>query len=142
MPCITWLLPFIGHTGIATTDGKINDFDGPYHISVDNFAFGRTLKYVVCEVEEERYAEWDECVDEANKEYRGRNHQLCCDNCHSHVARALNNYRYMGRENWTMVSVWWLLITSGKYVSCGAVLKTYLPFLIICALIATIAVLT
>ena len=62
-------------------------------------------------------------------------HNICCDNCHSHVARVLNNFKYKGRENYTMVDVWWMLITSGKYVSWLHVLYTYLGLMVICGLI-------
>lgn len=34
IPLITWLFPFIGHMGIARTDGIIRDFAGPYYVSV------------------------------------------------------------------------------------------------------------
>jgi hypothetical protein len=34
IPLITWLFPFIGHMGIARTDGVIRDFAGPYYVSV------------------------------------------------------------------------------------------------------------
>ena len=30
LPLISWFLPFIGHTGIALSDGVIHDFSGPY----------------------------------------------------------------------------------------------------------------
>ena len=61
-------------------------------------------------------------------------HNICCDNCHSHVARVLNNHRYMGKENWTMISVWWLIMTKGKYVSRFHVLMTYIGFIVIAAI--------
>jgi len=38
------------------------------------------------------------------------------NNCHSHVARALNKCNYQGRSNYTMIGVWWLTITQSKYV--------------------------
>ena len=31
---ISWILPFIGHVGIATANGVIYDFAGPYFVSV------------------------------------------------------------------------------------------------------------
>jgi hypothetical protein len=40
IPIITWLLPFVGHMGICSSDGTIHDFAGPYFISVGNLAFG------------------------------------------------------------------------------------------------------
>jgi hypothetical protein len=37
IPVLTWLFPFIGHMGIARTDGVIRDFAGPYYVSVRIF---------------------------------------------------------------------------------------------------------
>lgn len=34
IPFLTWLVPFIGHVGIGTTAGEINDFAGSYYIHV------------------------------------------------------------------------------------------------------------
>ena len=44
LPLISWFVPFIGHTGIAMSDGIIHDFAGPYFVSVDDLAFGETHK--------------------------------------------------------------------------------------------------
>ncbi len=49
IPLVTWLLPFIGHLGIATSQGIIHDFAGSYFISVDDFAFGSPHKYSFAE---------------------------------------------------------------------------------------------
>merc|ERR1712168_36405 len=46
LPCITWLIPPIGHTGIAYSTGVIRDFAGPYYVSEDNLAFGKTTRYL------------------------------------------------------------------------------------------------
>ena len=35
LPCVTWFLPFIGHTGICDTSGVIYDFAGPFYVSED-----------------------------------------------------------------------------------------------------------
>ena len=40
LPCISWFLPFIGHTGICEENGIIHDFAGPYTIGIDEMAFG------------------------------------------------------------------------------------------------------
>ena len=32
LPPITWLIPFIGHMGIANSKGIANDFQGPYTV--------------------------------------------------------------------------------------------------------------
>ena len=84
-------------------------------------------------------------------------HNLCCDNCHSHVARALNSMEYDGSTRWNMVTLALLMlvhgkfvfllsslstevwikysISPGKYVSCGAAIKTWLPFFLLAAII-------
>ena len=69
-------------------------------------------------------------------------HNLCCDNCHSHVATALNMMRYQDSENWNMVSLAVLMLVKGKYVSCGAVIKTWTPFLILATLFTVIILTT
>ena len=61
-------------------------------------------------------------------------HNLFCNNCHSHVARAMNEYQYRGRTNYTMIDVWWLTVTKSQYVSWGHVVKAYLGFFIIMSL--------
>lgn len=43
-------------------------------------------------------------------------HNLCCDNCHSHVALALNLMRYNNSTNWNMVTLCFLCLIYGKYV--------------------------
>ena len=42
-------------------------------------------------------------------------HNLCCDNCHSHVARALNLMRYNGSTSWNMYKLGFLVLLYGKY---------------------------
>eukprot|EP00542_Grammatophora_oceanica_P000618 CAMPEP_0194063176 /NCGR_PEP_ID=MMETSP0009_2-20130614/79658_1 /TAXON_ID=210454 /ORGANISM="Grammatophora oceanica, Strain CCMP 410" /LENGTH=133 /DNA_ID=CAMNT_0038715197 /DNA_START=34 /DNA_END=432 /DNA_ORIENTATION=+ len=91
LPPITWIIPFIGHTGIANSQGIASDFQGPYFVGDQGrMAFGsptRALRLDVSDLPDER---WDEAIEEANQVYRGRMHNICCDNCHSHVANALN----------------------------------------------------
>ena len=62
LPGITWLLPMIGHTGIAGTDGIIYDFAGPYYISEDDFAFGETHKYVELDIPAHQLAKFNEDI--------------------------------------------------------------------------------
>ena len=100
---------------------------------------------------------YDRAVGEASDLYSGRMHNLCCDNCHSHVARALNSMEYDGSTRWNMVTLALLMlvhgkslcllsslstevwikysISPGKYVSCGAAIKTWLPFFLLAAII-------
>jgi hypothetical protein len=46
IPLITWILPFVGHMGIANSEGIIHDFAGPFFISEDSLAFGNPVKYL------------------------------------------------------------------------------------------------
>ncbi len=126
-------MPFIGHTGICTSAGVIYDFAGPYYISEDNMGFGWPTKYWQLDPAAMRggAAAFDAAVAEANAEYRTRMHNLCCDNCHSHVARALSTVAYGGRAAWSMVFVGLYVTLFGRYVSVGAFLRTWLPFLVI-----------
>lgn len=43
-------------------------------------------------------------------------HNLCCDNCHSHVAMALNLMRYDNSSSWNMVKLCFLMLAHSKYV--------------------------
>ena len=94
IPGISWLIPVIGHTGIAGTDGIIYDFAGPYFISKDDFAFGATHKYVKLDIRQADLKKFDADIAEANRAYKERMHVICWDNCHNHVARVLNNLQY------------------------------------------------
>lgn len=132
IPIITWLFPIIGHMGIATTSGIIRDFAGPYYVSEDDMGFGHPTKYWQLKAESVRMSSWDSAVEEASVEYQKRMHNLCCDNCHSHVAMALNIMNYNGSSSWNMVKLCFLMLVHGKYVSCGAFLKTWMPFILIC----------
>ncbi|XP_076027671.1 transmembrane protein 222 [Genypterus blacodes] len=142
IPVLSWLFPFIGHMGICTSTGIIRDFAGPYFVSEDNMAFGRPTKYWMLDVSKV-YASgssaWDTAVHDASEEYKHRMHNLCCDNCHSHVAMALNLMRYDNSTSWNMVKLCLLVLIHGKNVSCAGFLKTWLPFLMLSGVILTVA---
>ncbi|XP_029421076.1 transmembrane protein 222 isoform X2 [Nannospalax galili] len=118
IPVLTWFFPIIGHMGICTSTGVIRDFAGPYFVSEDNMAFGKPAKF------------WK--LDPAQ-------HNLCCDNCHSHVALALNLMRYNNSTNWNMVTLCFFCLLYGKYVSVGAFVKTWLPFVLLLGIILTVS---
>jgi hypothetical protein len=46
IPLITWVLPFVGHMGIADSNGVVFDFAGPYYVGEDCLAFGNPTKYL------------------------------------------------------------------------------------------------
>ncbi|CAG9320856.1 unnamed protein product [Blepharisma stoltei] len=132
LPLITALIPFIGHTGICSSEGVIHDFSGPYTVSVDDMAFGNPTKYVPLECESKK--SWDEAVDKGDGEYSQRMHNLCCDNCHSHVAYVLNQINFEG-GGWNMISIWWLCIRKSHYVGISGFIKTYAGFAVVIILI-------
>ncbi|KAI3381199.1 hypothetical protein SNEBB_008625 [Seison nebaliae] len=153
IPFISWLFPIIGHTGISFTNGIITDFAGPYVVSEDNMAFGRPLKYVQLDVNrvqshrldkslEERISYYDSAVTEAASIYRRRVHNICCDNCHSHCAHALDLMEYDGKSSWTMFHIALMLLLHGKYRNKKSIIKTWLPFILIVGLIIIIVVVT
>ncbi|KAE9102360.1 hypothetical protein PF001_g26274, partial [Phytophthora fragariae] len=43
-----------------------------------------------------------------------RMHNLCCDNCHSHVAVCLEHADYGGRKRWNMVELCFWMFFRGK----------------------------
>ena len=147
LPGLTWLLPVVGHMGICDSRGVVTDFAGPYHISVDNMAFSRPYLYLALDPSlaarrpggASAAEAWDAAVDAGCDEYCGRMHNICCDNCHSHVARCLNEMRYMGRSDWGMVGVGALVILRGKWVSAGHALAVWVPFLVALAIIMFLA---
>ncbi|KAI0220927.1 hypothetical protein LSAT2_027626 [Lamellibrachia satsuma] len=65
-------------------------------------------------------------------------HNLCCDNCHSHVAYALNTMKYNNSTSWNMFSLAFLVLLHGKHVSIAGFLKTWLPFMMIVAIAITV----
>ena len=146
LPPITWLIPFIGHTGIADSQGVVSDFRGTYYVGDDGrMAFGaptRVLRILPVSTGSSSSSsisreQWDTTIrDEANAEYRQRRHNLCWDNCHSHVAYALNhmNVTAYGVHKHNMVTICFLVFFRGRFLSWGGCVKQFLPFILIVAL--------
>ncbi|CAB3405391.1 unnamed protein product [Caenorhabditis bovis] len=137
IPCLTWFFPFIGHMGIATSKGVIRDFAGSFYVAEDDMGFGWPTRYLQLSPENvEGGADvFDRCIQEASETYKERMHNLICDNCHSHVALALNSMNYMEREDWNMVNLAILILTKGSYVRKIDILSQWLPFLIIISMV-------
>ncbi|CAM9716171.1 unnamed protein product [Scytosiphon promiscuus] len=134
IPCITWFIPPIGHMGIADSRGVIYDFAGPYTIGEDHMAFGRPTRYLRLDPDRCKGERWDEAVARSSETYSKRMHNLCCDNCHSHVALALKRMRYAGAEGWNMVVLCFWIFFTGRYVSVSGFLSQWLPFAIVLTL--------
>lgn len=143
LPPITWLLPFIGHTGIADSRGVASDFQGPYYVGDQGrMAFGNPTRALTIDVSKLADAgRWDEAIEEANQVYRGRMHNICCDNCHSHVANALNRMPITayGITKWDMVKICFLVFFRARFLSTSAILIQFGPF---CVLVLVICLTT
>ena len=135
IPLITYLIPTIGHTGICTSSGVIHDFAGSYTISIDNFSFGNVTKYVQLKLTNNEKKVWDNALRKGDEIYSNEEHNLCTNNCHSHVAYVLNLVKYKGYSNYTMIHIWWMLILKGKYTDFFGFLKSYIGFFIICFIV-------
>ena len=138
IPILTYIIPSIGHAGIGNSNGILHDFASSFFVSVDDFAFGKPTKYIELELTEQEKYDWDRAILKGDNKYNMEVHNLCVNNCHSHVAYVLNQLNYKGRNNYNMVSIWWMLITKGKYVNCCGFFKTYIGFLIIIFIILII----
>ncbi|EEB18630.1 conserved hypothetical protein [Pediculus humanus corporis] len=132
IPCLTWIFPFIGHMGIGTSVGVIKDFAGSYYVGSDNMAFGKPTKYWQLDPFKALggVEGWDKAINEASEIYKEKMHNLCCQNCHSFVATALNKVNY-NNSKWNMVKLAFLIIVCGKYVNVAAAFKTLLPFIVL-----------
>ncbi|PIK58895.1 putative transmembrane protein [Apostichopus japonicus] len=117
--------------GIATSTGIIRDFAGPYFVSEDDMGFGKPTRYWSLYREDIKSTVWDSAVLDASEEYKNRMHNLCCDNCHSHVAMALNLMQYKGSKSWNMIKLCILILIFGRSVGLKGFLKTYLPAILI-----------
>ena len=135
IPCLTLLLPFVGHMGIADSHGIIYDFAGSYSIGRDNMAFGAPTRFVPMFSESmkdspERVDSWDAAIRSASQDYLTHTHNLIFDNCHSHVALALNVYQYAKFTYWNMMVLTMWMFFAGRFVSFQRFLYSVLPTLL------------
>ncbi|CAI0392959.1 unnamed protein product [Linum tenue] len=134
LPVISWLIPFIGHVGICREDGVILDFAGPNFVCVDNFAFGAVTRYIQINKEKDALGKegstWDNALRKGTQEFQHHAYSLFTCNCHSFVANNLNRLGFQS-GGWNVVNVALLVLIKGQWVSTGAMLKSYLPFVIV-----------
>eukprot|EP00933_Yihiella_yeosuensis_P077577 TRINITY_DN88151_c0_g1_i1.p1 TRINITY_DN88151_c0_g1~~TRINITY_DN88151_c0_g1_i1.p1 ORF type:complete len:202 (+),score=34.29 TRINITY_DN88151_c0_g1_i1:52-606(+) len=132
LPVITWICPIIGHLGMAGGDGQIWDFSGaPFGDGTGRMMCGDVVRYLQLNPRNCRKLRLNLAVQESNQIYRDRMHNICCDNCHSHVAVALEKAEYKGRQRWNMVIIAFWVFFQGRYTNAIAVVKHWLPFLIL-----------
>ena len=71
------------------------------HGTVYNCKMDRSVRRFPCE--SNNPVSWDSAIYDASEIYKTRMHNICCDNCHSHVCTALDIMEYDGKSNWNMV---------------------------------------
>jgi hypothetical protein len=116
---------------LLSLSGIIHDFAGPYHIGVGQMAFGSPTRYLQYDPEKCEKKTWDEGVESGCGEYANHNHNICFDNCHSHVAQCLDDMRYGGSSSYNMFKLGVAMFFFGKFTDGWGVVKTFLPFTII-----------
>jgi len=145
LPLFTWIIPFIGHLGIVTSEGMIHDFAGSYFVNKDPhlMGFGTVTKYWRISLADinnpgtikEGAAAWDKAIETSSNAYDGMMHNLICNNCHSHVSMCLNQLQFKGSRNWNTLFMIIYMVLFGKYVSWTRIIKTWIGFVVIAGII-------
>lgn len=134
---ISWFVPWIGHLGIADSEGHVHDFAGPFTVNIGDFMVPIAKVYQFpSAVWAGREREWDAGLAQADGIYSKLVHNIVSENCHHHSARALTCMKLgSSREvaplaQMTMMEAFWLITRKGQFISPGAWLLTYLPFML------------
>lgn len=122
---ITWILPFIGHTGIANSDGVIYDFGGSHYIAVDHFTFGSPTKYLRLDPSLAKGRDWNDAIRVSADRFCERQHNIIMNNCHSHIADTLNEMKYNGRDNYTQLDVFLMMTLKAKHVGLSGFFRQW-----------------
>ncbi|GER40395.1 RTE1-homolog [Striga asiatica] len=155
LPFMSWFFPCIGHIGICREDGVILDFAGPNFVCVDSFAFGAPTRYIQLTKEQCRtllnshthdhendhiqngarteIISWDDALRKSTQEYQHQSYNILTCNCHSFVANCLNRLKF-DAGGWNVVNLALLIFIKGRFISKLAILKTYLPFVVVSGL--------
>eukprot|EP00027_Filamoeba_sp_ATCC50430_P012525 CAMPEP_0168570338 /NCGR_PEP_ID=MMETSP0413-20121227/16664_1 /TAXON_ID=136452 /ORGANISM="Filamoeba nolandi, Strain NC-AS-23-1" /LENGTH=178 /DNA_ID=CAMNT_0008602947 /DNA_START=8 /DNA_END=544 /DNA_ORIENTATION=- len=140
IPFLSWLCPAIGHLGIATSEGIINDFIGPYtiHKHPKYTGFGPVYKY--CSISYEDVHDYgkanhpaqsiDDAIEKASQIFKFKMHNLIFNNCHSHVSVALNELQFKGFTHWNTLFLILYMMVFSHYVSFARFVRLWLCCLV------------
>lgn len=131
IPVITWIIPLIGHTGIADSEGIIHDFGGSYYIAVDNFTFGRPTKFLELDPRKIQARDWNDAIQVSANKFCQQQHNIVLNNCHNHVADTLNEMKYNGKENYTQFDIFLMMTLQSEYVGFKGFLYQWSMFLLL-----------
>mmetsp|Transcript_2413 Transcript_2413/g.4871 ORF Transcript_2413/g.4871 Transcript_2413/m.4871 type:complete len:213 (+) Transcript_2413:18-656(+) len=139
-PPLTWFIPWIGHTGIADSTGRIFDFQGPYTVIEDDMMLGRATKYLPLDPDKIRSRHlqgassaqlWDAGVNAGCCDYKKRIHCLIYPNCNHHVAHCMNKMEYGGWRHYEMFQLQLLVLLFGKHCGLRGLLISLGPFTLV-----------
>eukprot|EP01091_Cochliopodium_minus_P004643 TRINITY_DN1452_c0_g1_i1.p1 TRINITY_DN1452_c0_g1~~TRINITY_DN1452_c0_g1_i1.p1 ORF type:complete len:187 (-),score=29.85 TRINITY_DN1452_c0_g1_i1:32-592(-) len=149
LPLLSWFIPIIGHLGITDSNGIINDFVGPYSInkSKSKMGFGPVVKYYQIDPNKDikKFSNnpkesLDKAINEAGDIYEGLVHNIITNNCHDHVAHALNSLEFYGSKKWNTMRLTLFMMGKSKFVNIPRFLYTYVVFLVVIGLIIFISI--
>ena len=136
IPFLTYIIPFIGQTGIANSKGIIHDYSASFFVNIDDFSFGKPTKYLQLDLNEKEKFDYDKAIEKGDLKFRTLIYNFFRNNSHMYVAYILNQIKYKGKSDFSMIYIWWILIWRGKYISFLAFIKTYIGFFIFLLIIA------
>ena len=136
IPFLTYIIPFIGQTGIANSKGIIHDFSASFFVNIDDFSFGKPTKYLKLDLNEKEKIDYDKAIEKGDLKFRTLIYNFFRNNSHMYVAYILNQIKYKGKSDFSMIYIWWILIWRGKYISFLSFIKTYIGFFIFLLIIA------
>jgi hypothetical protein len=136
IPFLTYIIPFIGQTGIANSKGIIHDYSASFFVNIDDFSFGKPTKYLKLDLNEKEKIDYDKAIEKGDLKFRTLIYNFFRNNSHMYVAYILNQIKYKGKSDFNMIYIWWILIWRGKYISFLSFIKTYIGFFIFLLIIA------
>ena len=136
IPFLTYIIPFIGQTGIANSKGIIHDYSASFFVNIDDFSFGKPTKYLQLDLNEKEKFDYDKAIEKGDLKFRTLIYNFFRNNSHMYVAYILNQIKYKGKSDFNMIYIWWILIWRGKYISFLSFIKTYIGFFIFLLIIA------
>ena len=117
IPFLTYIIPFIGQTGIANSKGIIHDYSASFFVNIDDFSFGKPTKYLKLDLNEKEKIDYDKAIEKGDLKFRTLIYNFFRNNSHMYVAYILNQIKYKGKSDFNMIYIWWILIWRGKYIS-------------------------
>lgn len=76
---------------------------------------------------------WDDALRKSTQEFQHHSYSLFTCNCHCFVANSLNRLGFHS-GGWNVVNLATLMFIRGHWVSTGSIVRSYLPFVVVCGL--------